>query len=162
MAELADAHGSGPCSARNVGSTPTDGTIFFANQGVNHSKISEIFCGYGITAVHQPSKLDIRVRLPLPAPLIPLTKDCRKIYIMAGFPSGQRGQTVNLLAMLSVVRIHLQPPFSTFNDSIFCCRFFVISLCTKKPGVFALLDINKPKKNNQTCYANSPYIFDRY
>ena len=28
---------------------------------------------------------------------------------MDGFPSGQRGQTVNLLAMLSVVRIHLHP-----------------------------------------------------
>ena len=31
-----------------------------------------------------------------------------------GFPSGQRGQTVNLLAMLSVVRIHHRP---------FKCRF---------------------------------------
>ena len=29
--------------------------------------------------------------------------------IMDGFPSGQRGQTVNLLATLSVVRIHLHP-----------------------------------------------------
>ena len=29
--------------------------------------------------------------------------------IMYGFPSGQRGQTVNLLATLSVVRIHLHP-----------------------------------------------------
>ncbi len=28
---------------------------------------------------------------------------------MDGFPSGQRGQTVNLLAMPSVVRIHLHP-----------------------------------------------------
>ncbi len=28
---------------------------------------------------------------------------------MDGFPSGQRGQTVNLLAVLSVVRIHLHP-----------------------------------------------------
>ena len=28
---------------------------------------------------------------------------------MDGFPSGQRGQTVNLLAPLSVVRIHLHP-----------------------------------------------------
>ena len=109
MAELADAHGSGPCSARNVGSTPTDGTIF-ENQGVNHSKISEIFCGYGITAVHQPSKLDIRVRLPLPAPVAKLIKIYQTIFNVAGFPSGQRGQTVNLLAMLSVVRIHLQPP----------------------------------------------------
>ncbi len=28
---------------------------------------------------------------------------------MDGFPSGQRGQTVNLLAMPSVVRIHHRP-----------------------------------------------------
>ncbi len=29
---------------------------------------------------------------------------------LGGFPSGQWGQTVNLLAMPSVVRIHLPPP----------------------------------------------------
>ena len=29
---------------------------------------------------------------------------------MERFPSGQRGQTVNLLAALSMVRIHLAPP----------------------------------------------------
>ena len=28
-----------------------------------------------------------------------------------GFPSGQRGQTVNLLLLASVVRIHLLPPY---------------------------------------------------
>ena len=28
---------------------------------------------------------------------------------MGGFPSGQRGQTVNLLQIASVVRIHLHP-----------------------------------------------------
>ena len=33
------------------------------------------------------------------------------IGFMDGFPSGQRGQTVNLLATLSVVRIHLHPFF---------------------------------------------------
>ena len=59
VAELADAHGSGPCAARLVGSTPTVGTK----------------CGYGISAVHQPSKLVRGVRPPLPAPLV-------------GFPSG--------------------------------------------------------------------------
>ena len=32
---------------------------------------------------------------------------------MGEFPSGQRGQTVNLLAMPSVVRIHLPPPEKT-------------------------------------------------
>ena len=33
-----------------------------------------------------------------------------RIHICLGeFPSGQRGQTVNLLAVLSVVRIHLPP-----------------------------------------------------
>ena len=29
---------------------------------------------------------------------------------MGEFPSGQRGQTVNLLSLTSVVRIHLLPP----------------------------------------------------
>ena len=86
VAELADAHGSGPCAARLKGSTPFVGTI----------------CGYGITAVHQPSKLVIGVRPPLPAPKLPV-----------GLPSGQRRQTVNLLAQLSMVRIHLPPPFLT-------------------------------------------------
>ena len=33
---------------------------------------------------------------------------------MGEFPSGQRGQTVNLLAVLSVVRIHL-PPLRKFH-----------------------------------------------
>ena len=33
---------------------------------------------------------------------------------LVGFPSGQRGQTVNLLAPLSMVRIHLPPPFLIF------------------------------------------------
>ena len=37
--------------------------------------------------------------------------------IMDGFPSGQRGQTVNLLATLSVVRIHLHP-FGESHGSI--------------------------------------------
>ena len=38
---------------------------------------------------------------------------------MDGFPSGQRGQTVNLLQIASVVRIHLHPlAFSL--DSAFC------------------------------------------
>ena len=38
---------------------------------------------------------------------------------MDGFPSGQRGQTVNLLQIASVVRIHLHP-FGTFFIPI--CR----------------------------------------
>ena len=88
----------------------------------------EIFCGYGITAVHQPSKLDIRVRLPLPAPVAKLIKIYQTIFNVAGFPSGQRGQTVNLLAMLSVVRIHLQPPFFEIQRQQKCCRFFVFTI----------------------------------
>ena len=34
---------------------------------------------------------------------------------MGGFPSGQRGQTVNLLQLASVVRIHLHPLFFFFT-----------------------------------------------
>ena len=38
---------------------------------------------------------------------------------MGGFPSGQRGQTVNLLQLASVVRIHLRPLdlFKITNDA---------------------------------------------
>ena len=36
---------------------------------------------------------------------------CQELFLihMGGFPSGQRGQTVNLLQIASVVRIHLRP-----------------------------------------------------
>ena len=40
---------------------------------------------------------------------------------MGEFPSGQRGQTVNLLAVLSVVRIHLPPPEK--RDTFRCLAF---------------------------------------
>ena len=47
---------------------------------------------------------------------------------MGEFPSGQRGQTVNLLALPSVVRIHLPPPIPDVKTSGifvylkgFCC-----------------------------------------
>ncbi len=41
---------------------------------------------------------------------------------MGEFPSGQRGQTVNLLSVTSVVRIHLPPPK---NRLVFTSRFFL-------------------------------------
>ena len=43
--------------------------------------------------------------------------------IMGEFPSGQRGQTVNLLSLTSVVRIHLPPPKPT--DIARCLSFFI-------------------------------------
>ena len=58
---------------------------------------------------------------------------------MGGFPSGQWGQTVNLLAMPSVVRIHLPPPkqtsfhgnlsvlfFNCENLTVLGCRFWQV------------------------------------
>ena len=39
---------------------------------------------------------------------------------MDGFPSGQRGQTVNLLQIASVVRIHLHPFKNVLH---FCIKF---------------------------------------
>ncbi len=42
---------------------------------------------------------------------------------MDGFPSGQRGQTVNLLQIASVVRIHLHP----FKESFAICRAFFVT-----------------------------------
>ena len=40
------------------------------------------------------------------------------IGFMDGFPSGQRGQTVNLLAPPSVVRIHPLPPKSNYPNLV--------------------------------------------
>ena len=39
------------------------------------------------------------------------SRHCEIITLMEGFPSGQRGQTVNLLLYASVVRIHHLPNF---------------------------------------------------
>ena len=38
------------------------------------------------------------------------TNNINIIFLMGEFPSGQRGQTVNLLRLASVVRIHPLPP----------------------------------------------------
>ena len=37
---------------------------------------------------------------------------------MGEFPSGQRGQTVNLLSVTSVVRIHLLPPSKGYKKDV--------------------------------------------
>ena len=58
VAELADALGSGPSSPKECG--------FKSHR--RYQFCPRMFCGYGITAVHQPSKLVMGVRLPLPAP----------------------------------------------------------------------------------------------
>ena len=58
---------------------------------------------------------------------------------MGDFPSGQRGQTVNLLAMPSVVRIHHPPPKTAdFRQKIGGFYVFTItySLFTKSKGRF--------------------------
>ena len=44
---------------------------------------------------------------------------------MGDFPSGQRGQTVNLLSLTSVVRIHHPPPTKTEHLSTDKCSVFV-------------------------------------
>ena len=69
----------------------------------------------------------------------PSTSSTKSELNMGEFPSGQRGQTVNLLAMPSVVRIHLPPPkqkschvcgrifrfvFYIFRFSVFILHFF--------------------------------------
>lgn len=46
--------------------------------------------------------------------------------ILDGFPSGQRGQTVNLLRFASVVRIHPPPPRRS-KRHIVCSDFFIKS-----------------------------------
>ena len=57
------------------------------------------------------SRLMVRLRSPAP--------------YMGDFPSGQRGQTVNLLSLTSVVRIHHPPPTKTEHLSTDKCSVFV-------------------------------------
>ena len=53
---------------------------------------------------------------------------------MGEFPSGQRGQTVNLLAVLSVVRIHLPPPRSAVVHDTMGYRTFLF-FCRRSPYI---------------------------
>ena len=60
VAELADAHGSGPCSARIVGSTPTVGTIKLKKLRVWHNGCAPAFqAGYRGSTPLTRSKLII-------------------------------------------------------------------------------------------------------
>ena len=52
---------------------------------------------------------------------------------MGGFPSGQRGQTVNLLQIASVVRIHLRP-------LSFVCLMYILRMELRYAGVAELAD----------------------
>ena len=58
------------------------------------------------------------------SPIIGFCPFIRAFILVGEFPSGQRGQTVNLLAMPSVVRIHSLPfeDFSSFNHKRFPCE----------------------------------------
>ena len=65
---------------------------------------------------------------------------------MGDFPSGQRGQTVNLLRFASVVRIHHLPPkkYVKFLSVFFC--YINISVVTSFGGVFVFKLKNFAKK----------------
>ena len=55
---------------------------------------------------------------------------------LVGFPSGQRGQTVNLLATPSMVRIHPPPPFFllSYSTCISCnINIFILKLILMDP-----------------------------
>ncbi len=71
------------------------------------------------------------------------------VLTMDGFPSGQRGQTVNLLQIASVVRIHLHPfNLPMVNRELLQAYFYA--------GVAELADAQDLK----SCGANPPYRFD--
>ena len=91
-----------PVTAEVAGSSPA----WVAHE----SKIVLMIISYGILA-QLGEHLPYKQRVIGSSPIGP---------IMDGFPSGQRGQTVNLLQIASVVRIHLCPlycPVGT-NSSI--------------------------------------------
>ena len=78
-----------PVTAEVVGSNPIRVAVF----------TTEYFLTNGILA-QLGEHLPYKQRVIGSSPIGP---------IMDGFPSGQRGQTVNLLQIASVVRIHLHP-----------------------------------------------------
>ena len=76
------------------------------------------------------------------------------IGFMDGFPSGQRGQTVNLLQIASVVRIHLHPFDLLRKSNVRCTQVSsklgaCVSLHNKRCNVFsfALKDLPLANQN---------------
>ena len=53
---------------------------------------------------------------------------------MGEFPSGQRGQTVNLLSLTSMVRIHLLPPNKKHPEGCFFCLVGLTSGGSQPPA----------------------------
>ena len=62
---------------------------------------------------------------------------------MGDFPSGQRGQTVNLLSLTSVVRIHHPPP--TKN-----------ALLSYDKGAF--FELSVPRAEREVCFASEAHF----
>ena len=62
---------------------------------------------------------------------------------MGVFPSGQWGQTVNLLAMPSVVRIHLPPPTKT---------------ALLPTGESAVFELSVPQAEREVCFASEAHF----
>ena len=63
------------------------------------------------------------------------------VKAMGEFPSGQRGQTVNLLALPSVVRIHLRPFTYLLRTTVLArmCSVSAIDMYKKEYAVVAEL-----------------------
>ena len=61
---------------------------------------------------------------------------CRSHSFMGGFPSGQRGQTVNLLQIASVVRIHHHP-----LDILLIKEYVEYNLITRGGAVWKLVGL---------------------
>ena len=96
VAELADALGSGPSSPKECGFKSHRRYQFV----LNVLRVWHNGCAPAFQAGHGGS-----------------TPPTRSKYAVVEFPSGQRGQTVNLLSPTSMVRIHLPPPFLTIQSA---------------------------------------------
>ena len=105
------------CSAWGTGKTEYEIGCADGNRGIEDRKQNQNFPTKRIKTFQKPIDKD--------------TWMCYNIFVPQGtsnmgeFPSGQRGQTVNLLAPPSVVRIHL-PPFK--RKRIRCVWFFFVFL----------------------------------
>ena len=98
--------------------------------------------------------LKVFVRPPVPLlneSLIGFVKWCccqRKKLNMGDFPSGQRGQTVNLLASPSVVRIHHLPPNKTHPNGVCFCLGDIWEVRWEPPKV---VQSKQPQNRDRFC-----------
>ena len=89
------------------------------------------------------------------------TNDIENQLYMGEFPSGHRGQTVNLLAMPSMVRIHLPPPNKLPDLSAGPIRQFLLPVKTAYVIMQMSKNLPRTRRNHAGAARQEPARPDR-